>query len=210
MKSKSGFTLVEVLVVTIVIAILTTIAIIGNHRVQQSARDSKRKADIVTLANELEKYYERYGEYPRTCTNAWGSICSSGSELLIADSLAKAKETLPGLRDDFGDPRYKSGQFISGTVEADSNAYYYLGGLINGSGSAATGTLTATYMKRTGMADMNCRFTYKDLQPGKSTAYIIGYYSESDNVFKLYSGAKGLQLYPDPTPADDRCKLRTL
>ncbi len=44
--SKSGFTIVELLIVIVVIAILAAISIVAYNGVQQRARDSKRTSDI--------------------------------------------------------------------------------------------------------------------------------------------------------------------
>lgn len=45
-KSTSGFTIVELLIVIVVIAILAAISIVSYTGIQQSARDSKRKSDL--------------------------------------------------------------------------------------------------------------------------------------------------------------------
>lgn len=45
-KSKSGFTIVELLIVIVVIAILAAISIVAYSGVQQRARDSKRISDV--------------------------------------------------------------------------------------------------------------------------------------------------------------------
>jgi prepilin-type N-terminal cleavage/methylation domain-containing protein len=64
MKSKSGFTLVELLVVMVVIAILATVALVSYARVQRDANDSTRRGNARIIAEGLEKYYDQNGEYP--------------------------------------------------------------------------------------------------------------------------------------------------
>lgn len=64
MKNKSGFTLIELMVVIVVIALLVTIATVTMNNVQQQARDSRRASNATTVAEALEKYFTKNGEYP--------------------------------------------------------------------------------------------------------------------------------------------------
>ncbi len=64
MKRTSGFTIVEITVVVMVIAILATIVFFSFSRVQRDARDNTRRGNVTTIANALEKYYLTNGEYP--------------------------------------------------------------------------------------------------------------------------------------------------
>jgi len=63
-KSTSGFTIVELLVVIAVIGILTTIGILSFTRYQSSSRDTQRSSRTTLIAEALEKYYDKNGEYP--------------------------------------------------------------------------------------------------------------------------------------------------
>lgn len=64
MTNRRGFTLVELIVVIVVIAILATVATLGLNRYLQDGRDSQRASNITTVAEALEKYFDRNGEYP--------------------------------------------------------------------------------------------------------------------------------------------------
>lgn len=55
-KTKSGFTIVELLIVIVVIAILATISIVAYTGMQQRARDSQRKSDLSALAKAYAIY----------------------------------------------------------------------------------------------------------------------------------------------------------
>ena len=66
-RIKSGFTIVEILIVVAIIGILTTIGLVSFVRYQQDARDSQRSSKATILAEALEKYYDKNGEYP-SCT----------------------------------------------------------------------------------------------------------------------------------------------
>ncbi|HUB93218.1 MAG TPA: type II secretion system protein [Verrucomicrobiae bacterium] len=65
LKQKSkGFTIVELLIVIVVIAILATLVIVTFTGIQQKARDSKRQTDIDALDSHLEAFYANNGYYP--------------------------------------------------------------------------------------------------------------------------------------------------
>lgn len=63
---RSGFTLVELVVVIVVITILATIGILGFNAVVNGSNDADRKAKVATIAEALEKYFSKNGTYP-TC-----------------------------------------------------------------------------------------------------------------------------------------------
>lgn len=63
-KSNSGFTIVELLITVVVIGLLVSVAIFGYSRVQIDARNSARTSKVKILAEALEKYYSKNGEYP--------------------------------------------------------------------------------------------------------------------------------------------------
>ncbi len=79
MKSRRGFTIVEVLVVISIIGILATITFMGFGRYQADTRDSARASQATILAESLEKYYEQNGEYPGcpALTGAAATVTSS-------------------------------------------------------------------------------------------------------------------------------------
>jgi prepilin-type N-terminal cleavage/methylation domain-containing protein len=64
MKNARGFTLVEILVVVVIITILATIGTLTYAGFQSQSRDQKRLANANLIADSLERYYEKNGEYP--------------------------------------------------------------------------------------------------------------------------------------------------
>lgn len=64
MKRSKGFTLVELIVVIAILGVLTTIAVFNYLNVQRQARDDQRNSDTTTLAESLEQYFAKNGEYP--------------------------------------------------------------------------------------------------------------------------------------------------
>jgi prepilin-type N-terminal cleavage/methylation domain-containing protein len=63
-KNRSGFTITELIIVVVIIGILTAISIVSYSKIQASTRDSQRQAKATVLAEALEKYYDKNGEYP--------------------------------------------------------------------------------------------------------------------------------------------------
>lgn len=60
-KKLSGFTIVELLIVIVVIAILATISIVAYNGIQLRARDTKRAQDIAMIKKALLMYNVSYG-----------------------------------------------------------------------------------------------------------------------------------------------------
>jgi len=63
-RSKSGFTLVELIVTITIIAILWAIAFTAFNGFQSSARDSTRASDLANLSQALDTSYIKSGSYP--------------------------------------------------------------------------------------------------------------------------------------------------
>jgi prepilin-type N-terminal cleavage/methylation domain-containing protein len=66
LKTKSGFTIVELLIVIVVIAILAAISIVAYNGIQERARFATMRSDIATLNKAIQLYYADKGTYPLT------------------------------------------------------------------------------------------------------------------------------------------------
>lgn len=66
---RKAFTLIELMVVISIIAILSTIALMGFRQAQNSARDTKKIATINGAQAALERYYGDVGTYPGNLTS---------------------------------------------------------------------------------------------------------------------------------------------
>ena len=63
-KNKHGFTIVELLIVVVVIAILAAITVVAYTGIQQRARDSVRKSDAAQIAKALRLWsYDTGGQF---------------------------------------------------------------------------------------------------------------------------------------------------
>jgi prepilin-type N-terminal cleavage/methylation domain-containing protein len=77
---KSGFTLVELLVVIFIIGLLSAIIFPGFAGMREKARDTERMTDVRQIQNALEQYFNRHGEYP-------GSLSGMPSEVPTTDPM---------------------------------------------------------------------------------------------------------------------------
>jgi len=62
--SKNGFTMIELLVVTTIIIVLTTVGLVSYRSASQNARNGKRKADLESVRQALVLYRVDNGTYP--------------------------------------------------------------------------------------------------------------------------------------------------
>lgn len=62
--TKSGFTLIEIMVVITIIAILTGLVMTAVFNARTESRDISRKTDLEQVKLALKLYKEAYGEYP--------------------------------------------------------------------------------------------------------------------------------------------------
>ena len=69
---KRGFTIVELLIVIVVIAILAAITIVAYNGIQARARDAQRATDMANILKSLEAYKVINDAYP-TATSTSGS-----------------------------------------------------------------------------------------------------------------------------------------
>ena len=67
---QRGFTIVELLIVIVVIAILATTTIVAYNGIQVRARDARRTSDIASILKGLETYKVLNNEYPRATSIA--------------------------------------------------------------------------------------------------------------------------------------------
>jgi prepilin-type N-terminal cleavage/methylation domain-containing protein len=66
MKSKSGFTIVELLIVIVIIAILATITVVAFNGVQDRAKNAAMTSGVGQYAKALINYGVINGQYPTT------------------------------------------------------------------------------------------------------------------------------------------------
>ena len=84
-QKQSGFTLVEILIVIVIIGILAGLVITQILGANAKARDTERKTDVNSIVNQLEAYYAKSNGYP---TNAKlnDATWRKGNEISSGDS----------------------------------------------------------------------------------------------------------------------------
>jgi len=89
-RNSKGFTLVELLVVIIIIAILATVGLVTYGSAQKEARKVKRIRDLEAIETNLQLYYQAKGKYPyaawRSECNAWNAGGTIGPNDVIKDT----------------------------------------------------------------------------------------------------------------------------
>lgn len=83
-KSRSGFTIIELLVVVVVIGILAGIVLFSYSSTQARSRDAKRKTDVANIIKAMELYYSDNGKYPQPAGPTGSAI--NGSWYVSGDS----------------------------------------------------------------------------------------------------------------------------
>ena len=74
----SGFTLIELLVVMSVIAVLAAMSLFALQGARESARDTRRKADLETIRSGLELFRSDCGGYPAALPSPGDSLTGTG------------------------------------------------------------------------------------------------------------------------------------
>ena len=69
-SKQQAFTIVELLIVIVVIAILAAISIAAYNGIQQRARAVSLQSNITQIHKLIELYYAEHGEYPKTTASA--------------------------------------------------------------------------------------------------------------------------------------------
>jgi len=92
----SGFTIVELLIVVVVIAVLAAITIVAFNGVQARARDSQRRSDVRAITKALELYKISNGAYPAATPSCWeSSNAASFMEYLVAGAGSAGIDSVP-------------------------------------------------------------------------------------------------------------------
>lgn len=87
--SRSGFTLVELLIVIVIIAILAAITIVAYNGITSRANDTAVQEDLHNIASSIEQYSSTNGSYPTndTATLQTLGLKASRGNYLIGSSV---------------------------------------------------------------------------------------------------------------------------
>lgn len=76
-KNTTGFTIVELLITIVVIAILAAISIVAYNGIQQRVRDTQRLHDVRQIRSSLEAFRAIHGRYPTTGATNNNNTCGN-------------------------------------------------------------------------------------------------------------------------------------
>lgn len=140
-QKQSGFTIVELLIVIVIIGILAGLVITTFAGIQARARDSERQTDINAIQKQLEAYYANYGGYPSLAdlnNTAPNTTFRAGNNLKLDDKA-------------LADPSNSTQQTLVGTITPKRYAYVPAGAaascesptLASGASSGSTNPCTS-------------------------------------------------------------------
>lgn len=94
-KKQSGFTIVELLIVIVVIAILAAITIVAYNGIQARATFSTYKSDITSINKAILMYYADNGAYPGHLASGSGCWTNISTQNFISGLTPKYMTNLP-------------------------------------------------------------------------------------------------------------------
>lgn len=122
-NSKQGFTIVELLIVIVVIAILAAISVVAYTGIQNRAYDTTVKSDLRNVASTLQQYFAIHGTYP-THAQAMGNAATNNLEPRLKLTRSAYRETVNNghicVVASGDNPR-----FAFAAVSKSGNAFYY-------------------------------------------------------------------------------------
>lgn len=122
---SSGFTIVELLIVIVVIGILATLVIVTFNGIQQKGRNSQRQTDLKAVQSHISAFYADKGYYPTAAQLQSSTWVGTNLKGLDAEALR--------------DPKQASGSTIGDTT-ATANQYGYVVQTETNTSCATTGT----------------------------------------------------------------------
>ncbi|MGO3702052.1 MAG: type II secretion system protein [Candidatus Saccharimonadales bacterium] len=90
---EKGFTIVELLIVIVVIAILAAISIVAFTGVQQRGRDSNRTSDASNIAKALTAYTSEGNEWPADAAAAQTALTDTSASVNVSSEVAGKVES---------------------------------------------------------------------------------------------------------------------
>lgn len=165
MNKRAGFTIVELLIVIVVIAILATISVVAYQGIQTRASISARTGDMKSVESVLQLYKATYGSYPQVpdgqycvgegfedtsgdgvgdCRDVeWAPTRRSKNATLDAELLKVAGALQPQTSRPNGHPMV--GPYLGFALEGDGKRHVYIYHTFPGNSSDVCPTGSAAY-----------------------------------------------------------------
>lgn len=154
-KNQKGFTLVEMILVTVIIGILASIVIgvINIPRLQARSRDSKRIGDLKMIQSSLELYFANNRRYPQQ-VGSWVLTNSTGFSNYISNIPSDPRKDAPSGVSCFTNGITNYGYYY----RSQSDGKYILGGVMEIMDTAAEGnSCTAASVSNCGDSSYGCK-----------------------------------------------------
>lgn len=186
-KKAHGFTIVELLIVIVVIAILAAISIVAYTGIQSRARDTTRQSDISQVQKLVQAYYAIHGSYPVTTS----SMSTSGVTTARTDSNCysgtQSADWVPGLDTTLPQSIPNTNKGVNGN---STGCYIYISDgtsyIISAWNNIDSGPQTSTMYRRIGVREaalFNSNF-YICNHTGAIGGILSGTYSASRDYYK--------------------------
>lgn len=148
-RYRLGFTIVELLIVIVVIAILATISIIAYTGIQNRANDTAVQSDLRNYANKIMEYQALNDQYPKGHITLGGGSSYGAVQGIEAYSFAKSSYATDGHNIYYCE---RNGGFAIGAKSKSGNVYRYRssGGLELHSGAWGNADTTCPAILGTG------------------------------------------------------------
>lgn len=132
MKRRSGFTLVELLIVVVVVAILASISIVAYNGIQTRAENAKTIQAVASWVKALQMYKIDTGNYPtvNTCLGASNTYTDSNGGVCWGDASNTTWRVQPNLSTMMADyidgaPEPSSKNISTETAQRRGAMYYF-------------------------------------------------------------------------------------
>ena len=95
-RKQSGFTIVELLIVIVVIGILAALVVTTFSGIQRKARNTERETDVKAIHGQLEAYFASNNTYPTLANLTDATWRSTNMKSLDAEALKDPKANSDG------------------------------------------------------------------------------------------------------------------
>lgn len=84
LTGRRGFTLVELMITIVVIAVLAAVSVTSYIGLRERARDTRRLSDVRTITQALDVYRAKFGQYPahQTASGIWEATLNYSDNFL--------------------------------------------------------------------------------------------------------------------------------
>lgn len=207
--STRGFTIVELIVVIVIIAILATLTAFGFSVIKNRGLDKEYQSSVVTIMTELEKYYDTNGEYPSNNDLNPGAkmtfteddyddmsdiiLGTSASNFTTSDGHSFAPFCTSASIS--GCPVYSSSSWNS----TRSEQFLYISSFDGMSSYEVSISQSSSFPLGWG-----CQITTHDSDPG----FVIAWYSNDDKIWNFYRSNRGnidIENYSGPSQPGQTC-----